>query len=403
MSLSIKDENEESEESENQKEKKNENQKEKKEEEESIKSKIKIPKLKLEPLEPVTPIKIRRFSQPLIKHSFNNESKNVEIQIIKNSNTNKNSRLNTLTSNRPVSSYKKHLNKDYLDTIMCESKILMSIINEAKIKVYDKPISIFEKAKNNYKNHQRLKSAREHLKLNSNQLNHKRVRFGSITYSGNEFNNYFNNVNLTSSSKNKRNSIIFFDPSSLKTDSHRKISLSTPINNLHSRTNTNNSNFSNRENLHIIHENHNEKHEEQSDKNSDSEIEKKISVDVFKTENMTQTNFYKINTKKKIDKLSIKFSKIHNDKLFSFCGLKNYDNIIYRNKIKKEIKAKSEKESNSNLRYKPKTKKYKHFRIDIEDSEEVKKKTKKFLKNIVQIRTFLSCCNSPPHSLRQDY
>ena len=74
--------------------------------------------------------KIRRFSQPLIKHSFNNESKNVEIQIIKNSNTNKNSRLNTLTSNRPVSSFKKHLNKDYLDTIMCESKILMSIINE---------------------------------------------------------------------------------------------------------------------------------------------------------------------------------------------------------------------------------------------------------------------------------
>lgn len=132
-------------------------------------------------------------------------------------------------------------------------------------------------------------------------------------------------------------------------------------------------------------------------------LKKKISVDVFKTENMTQTNFYKINTKKKIDKLSIKFSKIHNDKLFSFCGLKNYDNIIYRNKIKKEIKAKSEKESNSNLRYKPKTKKYKHFRIDIEDSEEVKKKTKKFLKNIVQIRTFLSCCNSPPHSLRQDY
>ena len=37
----------------------------------------------------------------------------------------------------------------------------MNIIDEAKKKVFDKPISIFEKAKNNFENHQRLKSARK--------------------------------------------------------------------------------------------------------------------------------------------------------------------------------------------------------------------------------------------------
>ena len=70
---------------------------ESKEEEENEKKKIKIPKLNLEI---ISPIKVRRYSQPLKQLS---------------------SRLST----SPKS--KKKLNKDYLDTILCESKKLMTI------------------------------------------------------------------------------------------------------------------------------------------------------------------------------------------------------------------------------------------------------------------------------------
>jgi hypothetical protein len=118
---------------------------------------------------------------------------------------------------------------------------------------------------------------------------------------------------------------------------------------------------------------------------------------------MTQTNFVKKTNKNKIDKLSIEFSKAHNDKLFSFYGMKNYDNNIYRNNIKTEIKKSNEKSSKYNLRYAPQNKKQKRYRIDIEDSEEAKKKTKKFLRNIVELKTFISFCNTQPNSLRQDY
>ena len=168
--------------------------------------------------------------------------------------------------------------------------------------------------------------------------------------------------------------------------------------------NTNNTNSSkSKDNLNIIHEKYDEKHEDLSDKNSDSDNEKKISIDIFKNENMTQTNFVKKTNKNKIDKLSIEFSKAHNDKLFSFCGMKNYDNNIYRNNIKTEIKKSNEKSSKYNLRYAPQNKKQKRYRIDIEDSEEAKKKTKKFLRNIVELKTFISFCNTQPNSLRQDY
>ena len=391
MSMDI--ESESKEESESKDEKKEE--KEEKEE----KKKMKIPKLKLEPLEPVTPIKIRRFSQPLIKPSFTQPNKNFVNPVSKysNLNTNKIHKVNTATSNRPVSSFKKNLNKSYLDTIICESKVLMSIINEAKKKVYNKPISIFDKAKKNYKNHQRLKSAREHLRLNSNPLKNKRVRFCSMTYSENEL-HLFENINLNSSTRNKRNSIVFFAPNSFKNDSSRKISMNSNI------LNTNNTNSSkSKDNLNIIHEKHDEKHEDLSDKNSDSDNEKKISIDIFKNENMTQTNFVKKTNKNKIDKLSIEFSKAHNDKLLSFYGMKNYDNNIYRNNIKTEVKKNNEKSSKYNLRYAPQNKKQKRYRIDIEDSEEAKKKTKKFLKNIVELKTFISFCNTQPNSLRQDY
>ncbi len=43
-------------------------------------------------------------------------------------------------------------------------------------KVFDKPISIFEKVKINFENHQRLKSAREHLRLNSSQSKQKKSK-----------------------------------------------------------------------------------------------------------------------------------------------------------------------------------------------------------------------------------
>ena len=69
---------------------------EKKEEEE--KKKMKIPKLKLEPLEPVTPIKIRRFSQPLIKPSFTQPNKNFVNPVSKYSNINTN-KINKVNKN----------------------------------------------------------------------------------------------------------------------------------------------------------------------------------------------------------------------------------------------------------------------------------------------------------------
>ena len=86
-------------------------------------------------------------------------------------------------------------------------------------KVFDKPISIFEKVKINFENHQRLKSAREHLRLNSSNSNKKRVRFGSVAYNDTSFNILINqnenqNENKMRNSitvgKNKRNSIVFF-------------------------------------------------------------------------------------------------------------------------------------------------------------------------------------------------
>ena len=55
-------------------------------------------------------------------------------------------------------------------------------------KVFDKPISIFEKVKINFENHQRLKSAREHLRLNSSQSKQKKSKIWSCCINDTDFN-----------------------------------------------------------------------------------------------------------------------------------------------------------------------------------------------------------------------
>ena len=207
----------------------------------------------------------------------------------------------------------------------------MNIIDEAKKKVFDKPISIFEKAKNNFENHQRLKSAREHLRLNSSQSKQKRVRFGSVAYNDTDFNILINQNdnqirNSITMGKNKRNSIVFFPTFNKSSNSINRYS--------EKKNKSNNS-------LHVIHEKHNDKHEDNtSEKNSDYSFEnddlKKLDIKNNKSESMTQTYFNK--TKVKLDKLSILFSKAHNQKLISFCGMKNYDNIIFSNYFGKKKK-----------------------------------------------------------------
>ena len=277
----------------------------------------------------------------------------------------------------------------------------MNIIDEAKKKVFDKPISIFEKAKNNFENHQRLKSAREHLKLNPNQSNKKRLRFGSVTYNDSDFNIFLkenenekeNKIRFSViNGKNKRNSIIFFPTFNKSSNSIKR----------YSEYNKNNIN-----NLNVIHENHNEKHEENiSEKNSDSSFEnddlKKLKNKNNKSESMTQT-YFKKKEKVKLDQISIHFSKAHNKKLISFCGMKNYDNIIFSNTFFKKKKNNDGVNKEKDKLFQKKIKLVKRYRIDIEDSAEGKKRKKKFLDNIIELRTYIANSKTQPITLRETY
>ncbi len=118
---------------------------------------------------------------------------------------------------------------------------------------------------------------------------------------------------------------------------------------------------------------------------------------------MTQTYFNK--TKVKLDKLSILFSKAHNQKLISFCGMKNYDNIIFSNYFgkKKKNNDRINKEKEEVKLFNKKIKLVKRYRIDIEDSAEGKKRKKKFLDNIIELRTYISNSKTQPVSLRETY
>ena len=96
----------------------------------------KIPQLKLELFESIKPLKNRRFSQPLFKSNFTPAGRN-NVPIIRYSITNKfieenNQNIKSNNQNTQRGIYKKHLNQNYLDTIICESKVLMNIIDEAK-------------------------------------------------------------------------------------------------------------------------------------------------------------------------------------------------------------------------------------------------------------------------------
>lgn len=73
----------------------------------------------------------------------------------------------------------------------------MKIIEDAKGKFVDKPISLFEQAKKNYNIHQKMKNAKKHINIINNRENPKRDRFGSVNIS------QFKIFNL----KNKQNSL----------------------------------------------------------------------------------------------------------------------------------------------------------------------------------------------------
>ena len=90
----------------------------------------------LDLFEPIEPLKNRRFSQPLFKSNFTPAGRN-NVPIIRYSITNKfieenNQNIKSNNQNTQRGIYKKHLNQNYLDTIICESKVLMNIIDESK-------------------------------------------------------------------------------------------------------------------------------------------------------------------------------------------------------------------------------------------------------------------------------
>ena len=191
--------------------------------------------------------------------------------------------------------------------------------------------------------------------------------------------------------KNKRNSIVFFPTFNKSSNSINRYS--------EKKNKSNNS-------LHVIHEKHNDKHEDNtSEKNSDYSFEnddlKKLDIKNNKSESMTQTYFNK--TKVKLDKLSILFSKAHNQKLISFCGMKNYDNIIFSNYFgkKKKNNDRINKEKEEVKLFNKKIKLVKRYRIDIEDSAEGKKRKKKFLDNIIELRTYIANSKTQPITLRE--
>ena len=275
------------------------------EKEEKERKKIIIPKLKLEI---ISPINIRRYSQPL-------------------------KQLSSRASISPKS--KKKLHKDYLDTIICESKKLMTIIDEAKKKIYDKPISIFEKAKNNFENYKRIKSARENL----HSLKSKKKKFGSVMYLDSEIKNL-------SPQNNQRNSILFFPSSNTE-----KLKTSNSVNLI----NNSNNNFSNK----YVHN-----------------IQNK---NIIQSESTTQTEF----KKKNIDRLNIKFSKSHNKKLINnYSDLKDNHKVVFKIKNFKNNNTYILNNSKKNL-------KINKFRINFEKEDEKRKKTHKFINKILKLKKLI--------------
>jgi len=223
-----------------------------------------------------------------------------------------------------------------LDTILCESKKLMTIIDEAKKKIYDKPISIFEKAKNNFQNYKRIKSAREHL----HPLKSKKLKFGSVMYFEPDIKNIL-------TQKNDRNSILFF-PSS-NTENLKSYNSLNIINN-----NNNNNNFNNKY-LHIVR-----------------------NRNITKSENTTQTEFK--NNKTNI--LNIKFSKSHNKKLIN-----NYNDLKINGRV--IFKIKNLKNNTYNMNNSKKNIIINKFRGDFENDDEKRKKTHKFINNIIKLKRFI--------------
>ncbi len=218
----------------------------------------------------------------------------------------------------------------------------MTIIDEAKKKIYDKPISIFEKAKNNFENYQRIKSTRENL----HPIKSKKLKFGSVMYFEPDIKNIIPQKNL-------RNSILFFasKTENLKTS-----------NSLNKINNNNNNNFNNKY-LHIV-----------QNKN------------IIKSESTTQTEF----KKKKIDKLYIQFSKSHNKKLIN-----NYSDLKDNNRVRFKIK----KFKNDNYiinNNSQKNIKINKFRINFENEDEKRKKTHKFINKILKLKKLILTYSTEP-------
>ena len=117
---------------------------------------------------------------------------------------------------------------------------------------------------------------------------------------------------------------------------------------------------------------------------------------------MTQT-YFKKKEKVKLDQISIHFSKAHNKKLISFCGMKNYDNIIFSNIFFKKKKNNDGLNKEKDKLFQKKIKLVKRYRIDIEDSAEGKKRKKKFLDNIIELRTYIANSKTQPITLRETY
>ena len=274
----------------------------------------------------------------------------------------------------------------------------MKIIEDAKGKFVDKPISLFEQAKKNYNIHQKMKNAKKHINIINNRQNPKRDRFGSVNISQfkifnlknkqnslkrnnrNIFPNSITNENNIPVISKSTNNLSHFTISINKfsktvNDDYLKIIHEKKINNNNNNNNNNNSNDNNNNSNHFndssfLNESENNKIKMELDKNN-------------KKDNITQT--FNIT---KLDKVHVLFNKSHNQRIINNYGIK--DNKDYSTFTFRKIKPKKKDKivlryNNTNI-----NKRSKRFRIDFEDSYEKKRKTETFLNKIKKLQNYIN-------------
>ena len=278
----------------------------------------------------------------------------------------------------------------------------MKIIEDAKSKFVDKPISIFEQAKKNFNIHLKMKNAKKHINIINNREKPKREKFGSVKISQFKIINLKNKQNLLKRNNRKifPNSITNEEITPVISKSTNNLSRFTISINKFSKTvnddylkiihekkinNNNNNNYNNINNNNNNNNNNNSNHFNDSSFLNESE-NNKVKIELGKNnkkDNITQT----FNTTK-LDKVHVLFNKSHNQRIINNYGIK--DNKDYSTFTFRKIKPKKKDKivlryNNTNI-----NKRSKRFRIDFEDSYEKKRKTETFLNKIKKLQNYIN-------------